>query len=388
MTRTDFPLVFLLWGAGLGAAGQYAKVSVAFGALPARFPEAGAALGLAVSLVGLVGIALGIVAGVLVSRIGYRRAVLSALWAGAVLSALQALPMPFAGFLGLRVFEGLSHLALVVAIPTLIAQVSAPQHRGFTLTLWGTFFGVAFALLAVLGLPLVERDGVPALFAAHGAYLAAFALILPARLRPLPRTEPEALPSLADVLAKHGQIYRSPYLSAPAVGWLFYTFCFVAVLTVIPPYIPDEARVLTLSLMPLASIAGSMTLGVWLLRHMPATSVTITGFLFAALCMLWLWAAPGLPAACIALMLAMGLIQGSGFASVPQLNEGAARQAEANGAMAQMGNLGNTLGTPVMVAALAGLGYVALPLVVGGMLTAGALAHLALAARRRAPSAA
>jgi predicted MFS family arabinose efflux permease len=70
------------------------------------------------------------------------------------------------------------------------------------------------------------------------------------------------------------------------------------------------------------------------------------------------------------------LIQGGSFAVVPQLNETAVTQAQANGAMAQMGNLGNTMGTPVMVAALTVFGYNALPMFVGMALVIGLLAHL------------
>ena len=89
--RTNFPLVFVLWGAGLGAAGQYAKISVIFDQLGPVYPEAGAALGFIVSLVGFVGILLGVVAGLVVARIRYRRAMLWALWAGAGVSLFQAL---------------------------------------------------------------------------------------------------------------------------------------------------------------------------------------------------------------------------------------------------------------------------------------------------------
>ena len=380
--KTNFPLVFLLWGAGLGAAAQYAKVSVVFDSLPELYPEAGAALGLAVSLVGAVGLVLGVVAGILVARAGFRRTLLLALWGGAVLSSLQALVPPFAAFLALRLLEGVSHLALVVALPTFIAQLSVPAHRGLTLTLWGTFFGVAFALVAALGQPLVARYGVPALFLAHAAYMASFALVLSRVLKPLGQGVPEALPGFGALMAQHVAIYCSPNLSAPAFGWLFYTFCFVAVLTVLPPYLPEAARFWVMAAMPLLSIFSSMTLGVALLRFMPAVRVTILGFLLAVLTMVWLWAVPAAPLACLALALALGLIQGSGFASVPELNQSADAQAQANGAMAQMGNLGNTLGTPVMVAALAWAGYAALPLLIGAMLLAGAGVHLWLAYRR------
>ena len=63
MTRTPIALVFALWGAGLGAAAQYGKISVIFDQLPQLYPDAGAAIGWAVSLVGLLGIIFGVVAG-------------------------------------------------------------------------------------------------------------------------------------------------------------------------------------------------------------------------------------------------------------------------------------------------------------------------------------
>lgn len=96
---TSFGRVFLLWGAGLGAAAQYAKVSVVFDQLPDIYPDAGALLGWAVSLVGLVGIVFGVAAGLLVARIRYRRALLGALWLGAGISALQGLMLPLEWFL-------------------------------------------------------------------------------------------------------------------------------------------------------------------------------------------------------------------------------------------------------------------------------------------------
>jgi DHA1 family inner membrane transport protein len=78
--KTSFPLVFALWGAGLGAAAQYGKMSVIFDILPGAYPDAGANIGWIVSLVGGVGILFGVIAGVLVARIRYRRALLWALF--------------------------------------------------------------------------------------------------------------------------------------------------------------------------------------------------------------------------------------------------------------------------------------------------------------------
>ncbi|MFG6662867.1 MFS transporter [Sulfitobacter sp. 916] len=381
--HTSFLRVFALWAAGLGAAAQYGKMSVIFDLLPDIYPQAGAALGFLVSLVGGVGILLGVVAGLVVARVRYRRALLFALWLGAAVSAFQAFLPGFGWMLASRVVEGLSHLAIVVAAPTLIAQLSAVKDRGFTLTLWGTFFGVAFAVLTLFGRPLALNWGVPALFAVHAVYMAGCALVLSTSLRSLPEEGAQPPFSLPQILRDHLAIYRSPFLSAPAAGWLFYTFSFVSILTVLPPYLPEAWRAVTMAAMPLTSIAVSMTIGVALLRGLPAVYVVQTGFGLSALSMVWLWLAPGTPLACLALAGAMGLIQGASFTAVAQLNTGPAAQAQANGAVAQMGNLGNSLGTPVMAFGLASFGGAALPLLGGGAFVMGLVAHLLLGAARR-----
>jgi predicted MFS family arabinose efflux permease len=379
----SWALILALWGAGLGAAMQYAKVSAIYDLLGGIYPEGGAALGWLVSAIGGVGIVLGVVAAMLVARIRYRRALLGALWLGAAVSLAQALLPPLPIMLAIRMVEGISHLAIVVAAPTLIAQIATDRQRGLALTLWGTFFGVAFAVMAWAGRPLALYAGIPSLFALHAVYMAGFALYLSPRLRTLPQEEDAPAFSLRTVLATHATIYRSTSISAPAIGWLFYTFCFVSILTVLPPYLDPEIRGLVMGAMPLTSIAVSMTIGVMLLRHFPAVQVVICGFALSVLAMIWLWMVPAGALACIALAGAMGLIQGASFASVPQLNSTAATQAQANGAMAQMGNLGNTLGTPVMAVALAGWGYVSLPILAGSAFSIGLILHIFLTFLRR-----
>lgn len=380
-----WPLILALWAAGLGAAMQYAKISVIYDLLGGVYPNGGVALGWLVSMVGGVGIVLGVVAAMLVARVRYRRALLGALWLGAAVSLGQALLPPLPAMLGLRLIEGVSHLAIVVAAPTLIAQIATDRQRGLALTLWGTFFGVAFAVMVWGGRPIALGAGVPALFVLHAAYMAACALYLSPRLRQLPQEGAIPVFSLRSVLSTHATIYRSARISAPALGWLFYTFCFVSILTVLPPYLDPSLRAAVMGAMPLVSIAVSMTLGVTLLRHMSAVTVVIAGFALSALCMIWLWVAPAAVLACLALAAAMGLIQGASFAAVPQLNETAQARTQANGAMAQMGNLGNTLGTPVMAMALAGWGYVSLPLLAGIAFALGLALHLLLGQLRRNP---
>ena len=126
--------VVVLWLAGLGAAGQFAKIAVAFPALQALYPQAGTSLGLAVSLISLLGALLGVVAGMIVARLGLRRMLLWGLWLGAALSLAQAILPGLGALLATRLVEGLSHLVIVVAAPTLISETVADRWRGAALS--------------------------------------------------------------------------------------------------------------------------------------------------------------------------------------------------------------------------------------------------------------
>lgn len=360
MTRdtSNFGLLALLLLAGMTAAGQFAKVSVIFPELGAAYPEAVASLGFLVSILSLTGVLTGLVAGMLVARIGIRRCVLAGLLLGAALSAVQSTLPPMPVMLLTRALEGISHIALVVAIPTLIAQLSAERHRPYTMTLWGSYFGVTFALVAWLGLPLVRAHGPGVLFQIHAALMlilaAALAMALP---KGVVARRSDRLPGFGEILANHPRIYASPYIAAPALGWLFYTLTFVALLTVLPPYLPDATRATLAFWMPIAGIIVSLTLGAQLLRFLPAVQIVLIGLAAAALSVILMWGWPGAFLPPVLLFGSLGLVQGASFTAIPQLNPDPEDQALANGALAQMGNLGNLLGTPVLLLMTAPMGY-------------------------------
>ncbi len=383
-SRTSFSLILLLWAAGLGAAGQFAKMSVPFTDLQMAYPQAGVALGFLVSLISFLGIVLGLVAGLFVSRVGSRRLILPALLLGAVISLGQSFLPPLPILLASRVVEGLSHLVIVVVAPTLIAQAASDRHRAAAMTLWSSFFGVSFALVAWLGLPLVARAGIGSLFQAHAAWMLLVAGALAWRLPPdvRPTTPPPAFGGLSGILHQHLRIYRSAYESAPAWGWLFYTLTYVALLTVLPSTLPPEVRGSVSGAMPLAGIVVSMTLGVLLLRRFPAVSVIIAGFVVSGVAVVCLAMFPGQHWLYVAPIAALGLVQGASFTAIPQLNQTPEALGNANGAVAQMGNLGNTCGTPLLLVVMGAFGY---PGLIGFALLAygcGIGVHLHLARRR------
>lgn len=374
-------LVLLLWLAGLGAAAQFGKISILFETLRSTYGGQGeVALGLVVSIVGMVGLIFGTTAGLLVARIGPRRAIVAALAAGAAMSALQSLMPAYPLMLASRIIEGASHLAIVVVGPTMIATLAPEDRRPLAMTLWSSFFGVTYAILALIG----PHAGPTSLFLGHAGYTAVLAAILALTLPPDPKGQ--ALP-MGNLIAQHAQIYASPRLSAPAMGFCCYTFLYVAILTLLPPETPETHRALIAAGMPLVSIAVSLTLGVWLLGRMSAVRLVQAGYAVAIPGFLLLWLAWGQGVGMVVggflLSAALGIVQGASFAAIPELNLTADDRARAAGAVAQLGNLGTTTGTPVLAALLATSGPAGLAATAVLLCSLGIAIHALQRARRQ-----
>ena len=374
-----------IWAAGLGAAAQFGKMSVIYQQLGDQYSDHGAvSIGFMVSIIGIIGLIFGTTAGVLVARIGPKRAMLVALALGAVVSIAQSFLPPFGWMMASRVPEGLSHLAIVVVGPTAIAATASPRFQGLVMTLWGSFFGLTFTILALFGPDLVARHGISALFQAHAAWLV-FCLVILAVL--MPRDPLRAAGRMfAGIAALHLHTYRSARIAAPAMGFVCYTVTYVAILTLLPGAVGPEWGHFIAVAMPLVSIFASLSMGVWLLGHISAVQLVQYGFGMCIIAGLGLWAVWGQGPwqagfACL-LSASMGIVQGASFASIPQLNPKPDDRALAAGAIAQLGNLGTTTGTPLLALILPVAGAGGLAVFVIGFSALGIALH-ALQSRRR-----
>lgn len=358
--KSSIGLILLLYAAGLGAAAQLGKIATSFPMLRDAYPASDATQGLLLSIVSFVGVALGVVAGQLVASLGYKRMLVLGLLLGGLMSLVQASLPNISIFLVSRLIEGASHLAIVVAAPTLINQVTDPSHRYLSMTLWSSFFGVAFACLALLAPVLTNGFGLGGFYGLHGAYMIVFAVIL---LIAIPKIEAAEtpFPTLKNMIERHVSAYSSPYENPAALGWLFYTLTYVSILTVMPPYLPEDQRIAVAAYLPLASILSSFLIGALIMRFWSAVAVVQIGFAAAALTAVWMLFGGITANALMALFIALGLVQSASFAVIPELNTSPEGQAHATGAVAQMGNLGNSLGTPLLLGLVGIAGIFALP---------------------------
>ena len=374
-----------IWCAGLGAAAQFGKMSVIFDVMGQLYPGRGAVgIGILISVIGSVGLVLGTTMGMLVARIGPRRALLWALALAAAMSFVQSFLPPYAVMMATRLPEGLAHLAIVVVGPTAIAATATPRFQGLVMTLWGSFFGLTFSVLAWFGPPLVAAHGAGLLFGLHGAWLliclAALAVLMP------PDPDRRGAPAMPGLWALHRATYASPRIAAPAMGFVCYTVTYVAVLTLLPAAVTPGWGHFVAVAMPLVSIAVSLTLGVALLSVMPAYRLVQAGFAMVVVAALglWLFWGSGAGEAAFAVLLAscMGVVQGASFAAIPQLNATLEQRARAAGAIAQLGNLGTTTGTPLLALVLMQTGRTGLAAFLIGFSLLGIALHQIQAARR------
>ncbi len=147
------------------------------------------------------------------------------------------------------------------------------------------------------------------------------------------------------------------------MGHGIYAFLFLAAVT----YLPTALGALWLApVLPIVGIVGSLGAGV-LARFITPGALVAGGFgvmgAVFAIGLAWPAQAAGLS---VLAMLISGVVAGGGFAAVPWLNQTEDGRALANGALAQLGNIGTFAGTPVLAALGAGASL-PLAIAVGGV---------------------
>ena len=388
--RTDYAIVILVWLAGLGAAAQFGKVAISLDGFRERYPVSEVALGFLISCVGLAGLTLGVLGGILIIRSGIRRAFVSGLVLASILSASQAILPPYPFMIALRILAGLAHLAIVIAGPILMARHSSDRARSAVMTLWSSFFGISFVLIALLAPPILNAGGLPALLLAHAGYMFVLALalwsILPAPLTPQVSALRDVPLTARGIVSLHMSIYKSPVTSAAALGFVWYTATYISVLTYLPGFVSEDSRTGLSAGLPLASILISLTLGIVLLRMVTTVRAVQIGYLATAITSLPLLYFYGNDAAfiiaCLVLLGATGIVPGASFAALAALNSTDEARAHATGAIAQMGNVGNTCGPPILAAIALRTGIIGTVVFIVTLSLCGVLVHGILARRR------
>ena len=362
---TQWLNVIMLWLAGVYAAMQFAKFSSTYDLLLQYYQTSSTTISLALSSVGIMGLIFGTIAGVLSGKLGHKKVLILSLLLGCLLSFSQSFLPRIEYLLVTRVLEGLSHLGVVVSAPTLMIAISAKKHQAISMGLWGTFFGVAFALMGWFS-PFFVSEGLGALYQFHSLLSLPLILYLVFCLK-LPQTkstdiddsasdsnQPLDFIHLFNDLAK---VYQSIRTLLPGLVFLFHTSMFVALLTFIPRLSEDEQTKNQLFvLLPLVSIVGTFLAGVlaqyWFSAQRVGTLAYSGVALFSILTFMNIESPTHFYTFALCLLLFSGLVAGSAFAMITFLAKDHDQQAKSNGAIAQLGNLGASIGPPLFAAIL------------------------------------
>lgn len=393
--RTDWLALGALFLAGVGAAMHFAVPSSTLAAVTAEFGFGPLGAGLSVSIVAVIGLVFGGSVGVIVSQFGLRRLLLAALLlSAAVVVSLTVVPSGRA-FLALRALEGVSHLIIVVAAPSLMMAVSLPRDRPMAMAVWATFFAVGYTATDLLNPVLTDAWGWRGLYFAHAAVLAGSAAVVAARCQP-DRDRPPVAGLFRRIVADHIDVYRSAGPMLVALVFCCHTLMFAALLTFLRRRFGELGMAAGsiepwMSVLALVSIGGSLGAGALLRAGAPARTLLVGGFGTVAIAgTAQLAGAPAVPLAMIAsviLFVGAGCVQGGTFAMVPAVSPDPHMVALANGAVAQTGNLGAFIGSPAVALLLDRHGWPGAIAFIAICSTSGIMLTLALARRLRMPAA-
>lgn len=277
------------------AAGVVAALHV--GKLPPALPVLGQVLGVSLlqagfllSLVQLAGMALGLVTGLAVQRVGLKRSMVGGLCVLALASALGAMAPNVYGLLATRVLEGLGFLWVVLPAPALVRRLVPPEKLSGMLGMWGAYMPLG-ASLALLAGPYVISFGTPqwgwrVLWWLLAAIAGALALLLAWRV---PVEPPVAVQGHARVSGSRliGATLRSRATWLLAMAFAMYSGQWLAVVGFLPS-IYAQAGVAGAWAGPLTALAaavnivGNVAAGHLLGRGVRPLALLAAGFLVMA----------------------------------------------------------------------------------------------------------
>jgi len=330
--------------------------------VPPALPQLRAELGLSlvestfiVTTFNVLGMLVGVLAGMLSDRFGRKRLALTGLVLMAVGGAVGAMVQGFMPLLVSRFVEGVGFILFAVPAPALMSTMSADaRDRAKALGLWSAYMPTG-GTIALLAAPLfIAAWSWRALWLAL-AITAALAAVIFARA--VPATEKAQVSSMrlvVESLAQPGNI-------AMALLFAFYVSQWTSIMVWLPTFLSEHgvstaSAALATALMVLVNAPGNLA-GGWLLsRYVPRGTLVIGASVIAALCEIGMLssAVPGGARYALVLVFSLcsGVIPASIFAGLPVHARSPQHIATGNGMVLQFSNLGQFFG-PLAIAWIA-----------------------------------
>ena len=352
---TQWRGVWAVFAGGLVAGAYMTKVPPA---LPGMRDELGLTLvesGLIVTTFNVLGMLVGMLAGMVSDRLGRTRLALAGLAVMAAGGVLGAFAHGFAALLLSRFIEGVGFIFFAVPAPALMTSLTeGARDRARALGIWSAYMPTG----GTLG--LLAAPAIIALAGWRGFWLTLSGAAIGAALafsRAVPRYAPAQVSSLrlvAESIAQKGNVAMALLFACYVAQW-------TSIMVWLPTFLTEQGAAtsvaaLATALMVLVNAPGNLA-GGWLIsRGVPRGALVIAASAIAAVCELGMFTSllPGALrfALVLAFSLCAGVIPASIFAGLPVHARSPQHIATGNGMVLQASNFGQFLG-PLAIAWLA-----------------------------------
>jgi predicted MFS family arabinose efflux permease len=361
--RTPWHSIALLYAAGMLAALQYAKIPYMLPGLLGQSAMSPVQQALVLSVIGIVGAVAGTFAGAVCQAVGLQRTLLFGLAVGVAGAVLPLLASHYAMLLLARLVESVAHMAIVVAVPTLIFSLCAEKDRAKVMALWSCYFTVTFILAAITVPTLLEATGWRGIAVMHAALMLVVGLLCFGM--PPDSTQHRSVLSAKSLLHAQWRLLCQGKLLAIPATFFGYTLLFVALVSVLPKLMSGTAQASTALAMalPLASLVGTLLSLVALSQGVTGyrlVRISATMLVLAGLSLMFMPAHGLLTQSAVLLtFVLLGTLPAGIISSIPALfKAGDPDITLVNGGLVQFGNLGNFVGSPILAAMLLNYGWV------------------------------
>jgi MFS transporter, DHA1 family, inner membrane transport protein len=352
---TQWRGVWAVFAAGLVAGAYMTKVPPA---LPGLRGELGLTLvesGLIVTTFNVLGMLVGMLAGMVCDRLGHKRLALAGLAVMAAGGALGAAAQSFGVLLFSRFVEGVGFILFAVPAPALMTSLTAnARDRARALGIWSAYMPTGGTIALLAAPPLIGLAGW------RGLWLALAAAALVAAI-PFAIAVPPSRPAQVGSVRLVAESIRQKGNLAMALLFACYVAQWTSIMVWLPTFLTEQgiassAAAIATAAMVLVNAPGNLLGGFLLSRGVPRGPLVVAASVIAALCEIGMLA-PALPGALrfalvLLFSLCAGVIPASIFAGLPVHARSPQHIATGNGMVLQFSNLGQFFG-PLAIAWLA-----------------------------------
>jgi MFS transporter, DHA1 family, inner membrane transport protein len=353
------PQVLLLIGSGVVASAQIGKAVISVPLICSDLALGVGVAGLIVAIFATMGATAGIGAGVVVGRLGVRRSLIGGMGAVALGNLVGAGAWDELVLLAARIIEGVGFFGVVLAIPSMLAELVPRDARDFVMAVWSAYMPAGITLM-LFAAPLLSLIGWRNFWLANALAASICAVLLAIYA---PAVSAKAREPAGRFFSEVMTVLRHPSCVVLAFAFFAYS-CQIFSLTFALPLLLTSAHNLALgaagllsALVLAVSTIGHLSSGFLLRAGVPVWTNIAAAFAGFALSGLAIYAG-ALPPQGVSLIAALalgvgGLAPGAIYAAAPHAAPAPAAVPPTIGLVQQASNLGQFAG-PVTLGLWAG----------------------------------